>query len=70
MNQEKICGYRILGILGKGGQGTVYLAEHEVLKKKYALKYAYGDEREQLRQEAAVMKELTDRRIPYLVDRI
>ena len=70
MDQEKICGYRILGILGKGGQGTVYLAEHEVLGKKYALKYAYGDERAQLRQEAAVMKELTDRRIPYLVDRI
>ena len=70
MNGKIICGYRILGILGKGGQGTVYLAEHEVLHRKYALKYAYGAEREQLKQEAAVMKELTDRRIPFLVDQI
>ena len=70
MNLNSICGYRILGILGKGGQGTVYLAEHEVLEKRFALKYAYGEERAQLRKEAAVMKALTDRRIPYLVDQI
>ena len=70
MNGKIICGYRILGILGKGGQGTVYLAEHEVLHRKYALKFAYGAERTRLDQEAAVMKELTDRRIPFLVDQI
>ena len=68
--EDIICGYHILEVLGSGGQGTVYLAEHEVLQRKYALKYAYGAEREQLRREADVMKALTDRRIPYLVDQI
>lgn len=67
---DHICGYHILKVLGKGGQGTVYLAEHEVMNKRFALKITGGEEREQLRREAAVMKEMTDRRIPYLVDQI
>ena len=31
-------GYRIEGIIGRGGMGVVYLAEHAGLKRKVALK--------------------------------
>src|SRR5262249_31513301 len=31
-------GYRILERLGQGGTGTVYLAEHEVMKRRAAIK--------------------------------
>ena len=30
--------YRILSLLGKGGMGNVYLAEHLIIGKQYALK--------------------------------
>src|SRR5262245_8574567 len=31
-------GYRIIERLGQGGAGTVYLAEHEVMKRRVAIK--------------------------------
>lgn len=33
-----IPGYKILGTLGKGGMATVFLAEHEIFRRKVALK--------------------------------
>ena len=64
--------YRIIEELGEGGMGKVYLVEAVNLKKKFAMKLCYGEEgcreRLQLKNEAERMKELDDRRYPYLVD--
>ena len=35
--------YRILGVLGDGGMGTVYLAEHVIIEKRVALKILSED---------------------------
>jgi eukaryotic-like serine/threonine-protein kinase len=45
--------YRVLSRLGEGGMGTVYLCEHAVLHRRFAIKL--------LRREAAADPELVDR---------
>ena len=64
--------YRLIRKLGKGGMGDVWLAEHTQLHTEFAMKMASGDRegvlRSCLRTEAERMKDLNDRRIPYLVD--
>ena len=34
----EFAGYRVMGLLGRGGMGFVYQAEHLLLKRKAALK--------------------------------
>src|SRR4051794_22934833 len=34
----ELAGYRVTGLLGRGGMGFVYEAEHQLLKRKAALK--------------------------------
>ena len=63
--------YAIIGEIGSGGGGTVYLAEHLRLGKKVVLK---ADKRkittspELLRREVDVLKELRHRYIPQVYD--
>src|SRR3954451_846012 len=35
---QNISQYRLIDILGEGGMGTVYVAEHQVLKRRVAIK--------------------------------
>lgn len=51
MVEKQLGEYRILGELGHGGMGVVYLAEHIHLKKKYALKLLPEMPQGELRQQ-------------------
>ena len=60
---ERVGSYRLLRELGRGGQGAVFEAVHEVLHRRVALKllppYVFGTEaRERFRREAAITAKL------------
>ncbi|HTA19117.1 MAG TPA: serine/threonine protein kinase, partial [Polyangia bacterium] len=40
---EVINNYRVLSLLGEGGMGAVYLAEHPFMGRKAAIKVLRGD---------------------------
>lgn len=63
--------YRIIGLLGQGGEGRVYLAEDESLLRRVALKRLFGTaERpgERIRQEAAFLRDLRHPMLPVVYE--
>ena len=70
---ETLGQYRIVRLLGRGGMGEVYEAEHQVLRKRYALKILSPEiiqrpeARARFEREAMVMAQLKHDRI-VLVD--
>ncbi len=71
MAGEKTIGrFEILGELGRGGQGTVYLARDPQLDRKVAIKTLrkYGNQTEQLTREALIVSKLQHPNIIALFD--
>ena len=65
---DKVGKYKILSLIGKGGMGLIYAAEHPTLKRKVILKKLTirdKEYRERFRLEADVMMDL---RSDYIVD--
>ena len=66
--------YKIVKIIGKGGMGNVYLAEHITLNRKAAIKVLHLDltQKEQVNlrfvQEAKLLDELNHENIVKLID--
>lgn len=72
MTEEgKIGKYRILGVLGQGGQGCVYLAEDESLHRKAAVKRLWdgeGRSGEDIRREAVFLRDLRHPMLPVVYE--
>jgi WD40 repeat protein len=69
-----VAGYEVLGVLGRGAMGVVYLARDEQLKRLVALKmvlagaHAGGHERERFRVEAEAVARLAHPNIVQIYD--
>ena len=61
--------YRLRGILGSGGSGTVYLAYDMILNKEWAVK-AVPRSRRQAEDEIETLKTLSHPRLPRIVDAV
>ncbi len=74
MLHQQIHNYKITSILGEGGMGTVYLAEHVTIQRKVAIKVLHAQltKNESLRQrfqnEAVLMAKLQHPNIVGLID--
>ncbi len=74
MLHQQIHNYKITSILGEGGMGTVYLAEHVTIQRKVAIKVLHAQltKNESLRQrfqnEALLMAKLQHPNIVGLID--
>ncbi|HCI13034.1 MAG: serine/threonine protein kinase [Gallionellales bacterium GWA2_60_142] len=69
-DEKKIGRFEILGELGRGGQGTVYLAHDPQLDRKVAIKTLrkFSHQTEQLTREALIVSKLTHPNIIALYD--
>lgn len=61
--------YRLLKVIGHGGNGCVYLAVDYALAKRWAIK-ELAKEHEMLQDEVDIMKNLSHPMLPRIVDRI
>ncbi|MBC8059761.1 MAG: protein kinase [Clostridiaceae bacterium] len=62
--------YKIIEVIGQGGMGIVYLAEHTYLKNKWAIKEILYDENGpvDLLAESNILKQLDHSSLPKIVD--
>lgn len=62
--------YRIMGVLGQGGEGCVYVARDESLSRLVALKQLWdgGEDSGRLRQEAAFLRDLRHSALPVVYE--
>ena len=62
--------YRIMGALGQGGEGCVYVARDESLSRLVALKQLWdgGEDSGRLRQEAAFLRDLRHPALPVVYE--
>ncbi len=68
---RKIGKYRILGTLGQGGEGCVYLAEDEGLRRRAAVKRLWEKESrssEEITREAALLRDLSHPMLPVVYE--
>ena len=71
---RRVGGYRLLDKIGHGGMGTVYLAQHEVSRRKVAIKIVHPEllareeDRRLFRREADIGSKLDDKRVVAILE--
>ena len=71
---NEILNYRIISLIGKGGMGSVYYAEHKLItNQKVAIKVINADmvndfTRDRLKEEAEHLAELNHPNIVHFID--
>ena len=67
--------YKIIKEIGRGGMGTVYLAEHQLLEQKWAIKEIQKEKegqggmlRQRLIAETNILKHLNHPNLPRIID--